>query len=102
MEDVERLFGLPLITWIKNKGYNDDATYLQVIHNWETSYLLTDEEHSKFNKEFLMYILDNLMLWYKDNGLYDFSLLEVSWKAVVGLTCGFFHQCTFLSFYSGT
>ena len=33
-QKMQRLFGLPLITWIKSKGYNDEATYLRVIHNW--------------------------------------------------------------------
>lgn len=34
MEDVERLFGLPLITWMESKGYNNEATCLRVVRNW--------------------------------------------------------------------
>ena len=78
---MQRLFGLPLITWIKSKGYNDEATYLRVIHNWKYACDdrgLTDEQRSTFNKEILMYILDDFMLWNKENGLHDFNLLEVN------------------------
>ena len=28
VEDVERLFGLPLIMWMESKRYNEEATYL--------------------------------------------------------------------------
>lgn len=82
VEDVERLFGLPLITWMESKGYNDEATYLRVVHNWMHACDergLTDEQRSTFNREFLMYILDDLMPWHKVDGLCDFSLLEVNW-----------------------
>ena len=81
MEDVDRLFGLPLITWTESKGYNDEAMYLRVIHNWRCAYDargLSDEQCSTFNKEILMYILDNLMPWNKEDALHDFSLLEVN------------------------
>ena len=72
VEDVERLFGEPLILWMKNKEYNAEADYLQVIHNWrcacdETG--LTGDQRSKFNMDLLNYILDDLMPWHKVDGL---------------------------------
>ena len=67
--------------WMESKGYNDEATYLRVVHNWRCACDergLTDEQRSTFNGEFLIYILDDLMPWHKDEGLCDFSLLEVN------------------------
>ena len=64
VEDVERLFGLPLIKWTESKGHNDEVMYLRGIHNWRCAYDergLSDEQCSTFNKEILMYILDDLM-----------------------------------------
>ena len=81
VEDVERLFGERLILWTKNKGYNAEADHLQVIHNWRRACDergLTDDQHSKFNMDFLNYILDDLMPWHKVDWLRDFSLLEVN------------------------
>ena len=34
VEDVDRLFGQSLIEWMKQKGYCDEAAYLQVVRNW--------------------------------------------------------------------
>ncbi|XP_065889311.1 uncharacterized protein [Dysidea avara] len=82
VEDVERLFGQPLIEWMKQKGYCDEAAYLQVVRNWRRACDdrgLTDDQRSIFNKEFLSFILDDLMSWHKDDG-YDFSVLEVNRK----------------------
>lgn len=81
VEDVERLFGEPLILWMKDKGYDNEAEYLQVIHNWRRACDergLTDDQRSKFNTDLLNYILDDLMPWHKVDGLQDFSLLEVN------------------------
>ena len=80
MEDVERLFGLPLIEWMGKKGYSNEATYLKVVRNWRSACDergLTDDQRSTFNKEFLDYILDDLMPWHIDSQ-YDFSHLEVN------------------------
>lgn len=81
VEDVERLFGEPLVSWMKNKGYSAEADYLQVIHNWRRASDergLTDDQRSKFNVDLLNFILDDLMPWHKVDGLRDFSLLEVN------------------------
>lgn len=66
---------------MENKGYSNEAEYLRVICNWRHASDergLIDEQHSSFNKEFLNYILDDLMPWHKDERLQDFSLLEVN------------------------
>jgi len=81
VEDVERLFGQPLIDWMVHKGYSKEAEYLQRIHNWRRACDergLTNEQRSKFNTELLNYILDQLMPWHNKDGLRDFSLLEVN------------------------
>ena len=81
MEDVEQLFGESVITWMENKGYKIEAKYLRVVRNWRRASDergLNDEQRYKFNKEFLNYILDDLMPWHRDEGLQDFSLLEVN------------------------
>ena len=80
VEDVERLFGLPLIEWMESKGYSDEAMHLRTVRNWRHACDergLSDDERSAFNKEFSEYILADLMPWHKD-GLCDFSLLEVN------------------------
>jgi len=33
VEDVERLFGKPLIKWMEKKGYDTEARYLEVVCN---------------------------------------------------------------------
>lgn len=57
---------------MKNEGYNAEADYLQVIHNWRHACDergLYDDQRSKFNMDFLNYILDDLMPWDKVDGL---------------------------------
>ena len=34
VEDVERLFGVPLIQYMEKKQYHLEAKYLKVIRNW--------------------------------------------------------------------
>ena len=85
VEDVERLFGQSVIAWMEEKGYHSEAEYLQYTRNWRRACDergLTDDERSKFNKELLDYILDDLMPWHRD-GLQDLSLLEVNRYALL-------------------
>lgn len=80
VEDVERLFGQSVIAWMTKKEYRGEAEYLQYIRNWRRACDergLADDERSRFNKELLDYILDDLMPWHS-NGLRDLSLLEVN------------------------
>ena len=84
VEDVERLFGQSVIAWMKEKGYHSEAEYLQYICNWRRvcdERGLTDDQRSKFNKELLGYILNDLMPWHSDD-LQDLSLLEVNRHAL--------------------
>ena len=90
VQDVERLFGQTVITWMKNKGYQNEAEYLQYVRNWRCACDergLTDDQRRKFNMELLNYILDNLMPWHNDDGLRDFSLLEVH-RYALSSQCG--------------
>ncbi len=81
VEDVERLFSEPMITWMESKGYNFEATYLRVVRGWRRACDergLSATQRSQYNTEFLDYVLDDLMPWHKEAGLRDFSLLEVN------------------------
>jgi len=81
VENVERLFDESVINWMERKGYTTEAEYLHVIRNWRHSCDergLTSTQHSQFNNNLLKYILDELMPWHTENGLEDFSLLEVN------------------------
>ena len=81
IEDVEQLFGQTVIAWMQDKGYHDEAEYLQYVCNWRRASDergLADDQRSKFNTNLLNYILDDLMPWHGEDGLRDFSLLEVN------------------------
>ena len=81
MEDVERLFSGSLVKWMENKGYKKEAEYLSVVHNWRRACDergLTSAQRSKYNADFLSYLLDDLMPWHQQAELRDFSLLEVN------------------------
>ena len=72
VEDVERLFGASVLQWMKSKVCTSEAQYLSVVQNWRCSCDesgLTEEER---RKEFLAYILDDLMPWHKQEGLKRF------------------------------
>ena len=65
---------------MKQKGYTDEAAYLQVVRNWRRACDergLTDNQRSVYNKEFLSFTLNDLMPWHND-GECDFNLLEVN------------------------
>ena len=62
-------------------GYDHEAKYLCVIRNWRHACGkrgLSALQWSQFNNDFLNYILDELILWHKQKGFRDFSLLEVN------------------------
>ena len=81
IEDVKRLFSKTLVEWMDKKGYESEARHLSVVHNWRHA---CDERGlpttlcSQFNVNFLANILDELMPWHADEGLNDYSLLEVN------------------------
>ena len=69
------------LKWMEKNGYDHEATYLRVIRNWRCACDergLSAVQRSQFNNDFLNYILDDLMPWHKQEGLRDFSLLEVN------------------------
>ena len=39
---------------------------------------ISSAQQSQFNNNLLNYVLDELMLWHKEDGLRDFNLLEVN------------------------
>ena len=81
VEDVERLFSKTLVAWLDNKGYDFEARHLSVVHNWRHACDergLPDTLRSQFNEKFLEYRLDEMMPWHADEGLNDYSPLEVN------------------------
>ena len=85
--DAERLFSPELSSFMRNKGYNVEAKYIETVFNWRRS---SDErglsslQRSKYNYNFLNMILDELMPWHKES--YDFALLEVN-RLSISLYC---------------
>ena len=80
MEDVERLFGQNLINFMKEKGYETEANYLQKVRNWRRSIDergLSEERRQKYLEEFLNFIVEDLVPW-QSVETKDFSLLEVN------------------------
>ena len=78
VRDAERLFSKSMLHYMKSKGYEFEAKYIEVIHNWRQASDergLKEEERSKFNNEMLQYLKDELIPWHKD---YDLSTLEVN------------------------
>lgn len=66
---------------MEKKGYNIEAEYLRAVRGWRRACDergLSHVERSQYNKKFLDYVLDDLMPWHRDQGLRDFSLLEVN------------------------
>ena len=66
---------------MEDKGYSVEAKHLRVVCNWRRACderELTRVQRSKWNNNFLDYLLGNLMPWHKEDHLRDFSLLEVN------------------------
>ena len=89
VEDVERLFSDSVVRWMEKKGYDHEARD-RVIRNWRRACDgrgLSAVQRSQFNNDFLNYILDDLMPWHKQEGLQDFSLLEVNRYCNIKFVC---------------
>jgi len=77
--DAQHLFSIKLVEFMKKKGYNEEATYIETICNWRRA---SDErglsslKRSKYNYCLLNMILDELMPWHRES--YNFALLEVN------------------------
>ena len=79
VSDVEQIFSSRVLSFLESKEYEVEANYVRVVRNWRRACDergLEDEERSKFNRDFLVYILDELMPWHSQ--AHDFSLLEVN------------------------
>ena len=64
---------------MEKKGYEYEGRFISRIRNWRRACDergLTELQRCKFNYELIEMILEELMLWYKEQ--YDFSLLEVN------------------------
>lgn len=81
VQNVERLFGEPLIEFMEKKKYESEANYLRIICNWRRAVDergLDDSQRQKFNHDLLDFILDGLMPWHRDTEMRDLSLMEVN------------------------
>ena len=66
---------------MENKGYTCEAQHLSVIRHWRRACderEFADSQRSTYNNELLEHLLDDLMPWHREEGLIDFSLLEVN------------------------
>ena len=79
VQDAERMFSVQLADFMRSKNYTFEERYIRVVCNWRRANDergLSELERSRFNYEFLNFILDELMPWHTKN--YDFSTLEVN------------------------
>ena len=63
VRDAERLFSKSMLHYMKSKGYEFEAKYIEVIHNWRQASDergLKEDERSKFNDEMLQYLTFSL------------------------------------------
>ena len=77
--DVERLFNPHLVTYLEQNGNTYEARYIRVVMNWRRASDergLSQSMRSRYNHEFLEFILDELMPWH--SGDCDYSTLEVN------------------------
>ena len=81
VEDVEQLLGAGMVDFMENKGYDAEALYIKVFHNWRRAVDergLTLEQRCKFRDDLLKYLLGDWMPWHSTQHVPDFSLLEVN------------------------
>jgi hypothetical protein len=77
--DAERLFNPDLAKFMREKGYEYEAKYIEAVWGWRQACDcrgLTELQRCRLNYQFLNLILDELMPWHRE--FYDFSLLEVN------------------------
>ena len=66
---------------MQKKGYMPEAAYLQSVRGWRRAIDergLSCQQRSDLNRNFLDFILDDLMPWHREANMRDFSLLEVN------------------------
>ena len=76
MIDAERLFSCDILNFMRKKGYNVEAKYIDTIRRAGDERGLSGLQRSKYNYTMLNSILDELMPWHRQS--YNFSLLEVN------------------------
>lgn len=79
VQDAERMFSVDMIDFMKNKGYEFEATYISAISNWRRSCDergLSQLQRCRYNYKLLMFVMDDLMPWHKTDC--DLSLMEVN------------------------
>ena len=74
-------------TWLSScmdrKHYKPEAEYIRAVQGWRKACDergLSELQQSRYNYQFLNYILNDWMPWFESN--YDFSLLEVNRYAI--------------------
>ncbi len=79
VQDAERMFSVDMVEFMKDKGYDIEATYISAIGNWRRSCDergLSQLQRCRYNHQLLMFVMDDLMPWHKTD--YDLSLMEVN------------------------
>ena len=97
VEDVERLFSQEMVEWMQKKGYTAEAAYLQSVRGWRRAIDergLSSQQRSDLSRNFLDFILDDLMPWHQDEDMRDFSLLEVN-RYINTEQCAFMLLCMY-------
>ena len=77
--DAERMFSPELVAFMRRKGYDYEANFIETVCNWRRSCDergLSELQRCRCNYEMLNLILFELMRWY--TSVYDFSFLEVN------------------------
>ena len=62
VSDVEQIFSLGVLNFMERTNYEFEAHYVKIIRNWRRSCDergLSDDERSRFNEDFIEYILDD-------------------------------------------
>ena len=78
VSDVEQIFSLGVLNFMESKNYELEARYIKIIRNWQRlcdEGGLSDDNQSRFNQDFIKYILEELIPWHKQS---DYSTLEVN------------------------
>ena len=96
VEDVERLFGPGVISFMEEKHYDSEAEYLRVVRNWRRAIDergLTEQQRRQFRDDFVSFILDEWMPWHRQS--LDLSTLEVN-RYVPGVFPLSMYECNVL------
>ena len=68
IEDAERIFSNSVAQYLRQRGYTNEAVYVQTVCNWHVASDgrgISQLKRSKYNYEMLQYVLDELMPWHR-------------------------------------